>query len=212
MILINVSKAIKYLPMSRNTNKNRQRYDILYDIAVSNNTNIDKIEIDFAIYLANILKLRVEHAIKTQKINGIPMSAIFTKKGVNTITELSSKNDKAGTSMSKIYQKLSDSYNKSKNPINKDKFWTNTGELVKKLKVWKSSKGVNVGFPPNARHTKSQYSKSRAKLDDIVKWMEYGTKKMPARPLFTAVVSHISKNIDVYFVHFIQLKGYKING
>lgn len=175
MILINVTGAVKYLPMSRSTSKNKSRYDIMFDLAVAKKSTVDNQEIEFAIYLAHVIKQRVEHCVKTQTIDGKPMSA--------------------------VYKKLSDRYNNSKPPRTKNKFWVNSGELIKRMRIWKSKSGINIGFPKGKKHPNS-----KANLVDILDWMENGNNKMVARSLFKPIISHISKNIDGYFIHWIKLQ------
>lgn len=178
MVILNVTKAIKYLPLSKDTSKNKGRYDIIYEIALNNKTTTDEIELNFGLYLAKIIFERVQTSIVTQTINGKPMSS--------------------------IYPKLSQKYNNSKPLKARDKFWINTGKLLKQMRVWKSASGVNVGFAPNKKYSHG------AKIGDVAVWLEKGTKFVPPRPLFTPQVVFISKNIDAYFKHFVMLSGYKI--
>lgn len=82
------------------------------------------------------------------------------------------------------------------------KIWEATGELKNNIRSRKSS-GMNVieiSFPKNMKHTGS-----KSTLLEIAKWVEFGTIKMPPRPLFRQIYIYMSKNIRLYIVRFLNL-------
>jgi len=172
--LININSVVTYNPLSKNTSKNRYRLDKISDLANQENIDVDDLLKDFAIYLSNVIKLRLQNAVKKQKIGNKPM-----------------KN---------LYKPLSPSYAKRKTPKNKDKFWIDTGFIIKNLRVYRAGRygDIYIGFPRNVRHPKS-----KTRLYKIIMWLERGTKKQPARPLIKPTVVLVSKNIAVYFNHYM---------
>jgi len=172
--LINISHIMVYRPLSKNTAKNRYRLQKLSDIA--NERGIDTVGLmeDFAIYLATVIKWRLRDAVRMQIVNG--------------------------KSMKRLYKPLSSAYAKRKTSRNRDKFWIDTGFIINNLRVYRAGRrgDIYIGFPRNVRHPKS-----KVKLYNIIRWLEYGTKKQPARPLLKPVVTSVAKNIAVYFNHYI---------
>ncbi|EJF06165.1 hypothetical protein ThvES_00017720 [Thiovulum sp. ES] len=98
------------------------------------------------------------------------------------------------SSMSSKYKPLSNSYNKSK-PINtRNKFWTYSDFLINNLQTYTINNIIHIGYQDSVIHPRTG-----AKANDIIQWLEYGTLSIPARPLFTPIVSRISREIGVYF-------------
>lgn len=126
--LINITKITKYSPLFKQTSKNKSRFLKLDEIAYKYDIEVYELQKMFAIYLARIIAMRVQEAIKTQKINGKSMKSIYTP--------------------------LSSSYKNTKVTKNKNKFWINTEFLVKNLKVYRAGRygDIYIGFPKNVKH------------------------------------------------------------
>lgn len=80
----------------------------------------ERIQDDFAYYLAAVLRAQVQRSIRTQKIGMKQMKY--------------------------IYKPLSDKYKETKEKRNKDKFWINTGTLLDNIRIWRTGNQVRVGF------------------------------------------------------------------
>lgn len=101
----------------------------------------------------------------------------------------------------RVYEPLSDSWVEQKRHQGlKPGFWIATGQLESTIKVWLSPETGRwtIGWPEGVRH------KANPKVDcaDIAKWMERGTVKMPARPLFVPLAESIGKSIVPRFTTF----------
>lgn len=177
MTLINITNALRYSPLSKNNPRNKGRYDTLQDIAVATKRDIDQMELEFAQYIARIIRDRARLFIQTQKIGNRPMSV--------------------------VYKPLNEEYNKSKPQTSKGKFWINSGEFVKKLTAYTNNGRVYVGFP-----NFSIYRKTGVRHQKVLNWLESGNRRVPARPLFTPIVSMVSKNLDQYFNQYLKIMGY----
>lgn len=177
MTLINITKSLKYSPLSKNNTRNKNRYDTLFDIAVATKRNTDQLELEFAQYIARIIRDRARLFVQTQKIGNRPMNV--------------------------IYKPLNENYNKSKPQSSQGKFWINSGELINKLTVYTNIGHVYVGFP-----NFSIYKKTGVRHQKVMNWMEHGNRRIPARPLFTPIVTMISKNLDQYFNQYLKLMHY----
>lgn len=104
-------------------------------------------------------------------------------------------------SMKQVYKPLSTDYQTRKLKVNKDKFWINTGFLVENLQMWKSGNTYRVGFKNSIK-----YPGTNTKLAQVIVWLEKGTKKIPARPLFTVHSKYMMKHIDVFFNHYLKIR------
>lgn len=81
--------------------------------------------------------------------------------------------------------------------------WEATGELKNALKVTIRGRSIVIGFDKRSGH-----KGSKAKLYMIAKWMEYGTIKMPPRPLFRVVYMYMSANVNYFLKKFLREEGY----
>lgn len=104
-------------------------------------------------------------------------------------------------SFKQLYEPLSKPYNESKHPTARGKFWWNTRHLVDSLTVWRTGNVIRIGFKGNA-----YYPGTKVRVLQVVLWMERGTKKMPARPLFTPHARHISRHVSDYFNRYLRLR------
>lgn len=78
------------------------------------------------------------------------------------------------------------------------KTWEATGLLHDSIIYRKRNGYYIVGIDPNKRY------KNGAKVIDIAKCLEYGTSKMPPRPLFRPIFTYIRKNIRRYWKKFLR--------
>jgi len=167
---------VLYKPMSHNTYKNRNRMDILSDLAYELDIDIERLTWEFGKYLAGVISLAVTESIRTQKIG--------SKR------------------MKHLYKPLSDKYKKRKNPKHKDDFWVDTGFLAEHISVYHG--GVHgdlyVGIPASVK-----YTGSGVPVKNVIRYLERGTRTVPARPLFTPILKQVSKNIDTLFNQFISV-------
>lgn len=135
----------------------------------------------FGYYMLQVLKLRVQHSVETQTIDGRRMSL--------------------------LYKQLSKKY-KKKNPRSTDKFWIDTEFLINSIRVWRDPARVSkvyFGIPKNILHPESKVEAYK-----IYKYLEFGTKKhgkqiIPPRPLIYPHLRFIIANKGDYWIYFIKL-------
>jgi hypothetical protein len=72
--------------------------------------------------------------------------------------------------------------------------WEATGQLKNSLKVFSKGSSLTIGFDKRISH-----KGSKAKVYKIAKWMEYGTPRMPPRPLFRVVYMYMSSNMNYFW-------------
>ena len=132
----------------------------------------------FCFYILRVLKLRVQHSIETQTINGRTMKSLYT--------ELSLK-----------YKK--------QNPKNIGRFWKDTEFLMNNIKVWHTDTGRTMfGIPKNIRHPSGvEAYKLFYWLEFGTK--RKGKQIIPPRPLIIPHFRFIIQNISEYWKSFIQL-------
>ena len=126
----------------------------------------------FAVYLGLVIRDRIQQAVKKQLVIGQPMS------------------DK--------YKPLSKAYNDRKPKKTRDRYYENTGWLIKHLKMWQEDGTVYIGYTEKTLHP------SGVPAQDIILWLEKGTKYIPARPLFRPVFKFVTRHIDEYLENFIK--------
>ena len=81
--------------------------------------------------------------------------------------------------------------------------WEATGQLKDSLRVVAPrGKKITIGFDKRLNH-----KGSRTKIWRIAKWMEYGTRRMPPRPLFRMVYIYMSSNISYFWDKFMREEG-----
>lgn len=88
------------------------------------------------------------------------------------------------------------------------KIWIATGQLRDSLKVLKrkGSSDLVIGFNKNSRHKGG----SKPKLLSLSQWLEYGTLRMPPRPLFRLAFIYISKNAGRFYKLFMRNRGVQV--
>jgi len=96
------------------------------------------------------------------------------------------------------WKPLSPSYLEYKNRFGlSTKIWMSTGELYRSLEIFKDKNNkYYVGAPVDTVHSDTDIL-----INDIIKFMEYGTKNIPARPLFTPVRSYMSMTRPFRYVN-----------
>jgi len=108
------------------------------------------------------------------------------------------------TPMKLLYKPLSPKYKKRKNPKHRKDFWINTGTLMSLFRVWKYRHWY-VGIPKYIK-----YKNKKVKASDIIDFLEYGTKYIPARPLFSKNLKLLIKKMPKLTETFIPLFETKI--
>jgi len=169
--VINISNVVQYKPLSRNTKGTRRILDDISDMAYDLNVPQEKILYMFAKFLAETVKHRIKVSVDKQQVLGKPMKS--------------------------VYKPLNNNYKKRKVPKNRNKFWVNTGFLVKNLKVYQARGTLYVGYPKYVKHKSSNVN-----MQMLISFLEKGTKKQPPRPLITPIVRSISKHIDELYDMF----------
>jgi hypothetical protein len=101
------------------------------------------------------------------------------------------------------WEPLSPSYieYKKKNHLS-DKIWEATSLVHDSIGVWRSNKRYVVGIKRNVR-----YPGSNIQAYKIIRMLEFGTSKMPARPLFMPIKRMINKNLREYWEEFLLEEG-----
>lgn len=90
---------------------------------------------------------------------------------------------------------------KSKHGLS-EKIWEATGELKNAIRVYRQGIHYRVGFDRRRKHRHS-----RVKYTNLARYLEYGTRNMPARPLFRNIYNYMSKNIRMYYKNFKLQRG-----
>lgn len=103
-------------------------------------------------------------------------------------------------SMKSLYKPLSKNYRK-KNKDSVGKFWIDTGELIMSMKVWSAGENsIKLGIP-----LYHKLPKSDTPTHMLYNYLEFGTDRIPARPLIHPNLQFLLKNTKVYFTHFLDL-------
>ena len=131
----------------------------------------------------------------------IYLFALYLSRLLRLRIQESVKHQKLGNKpMKQIYKPLSPAYKKTKKWGTKNKFWVNTGWLIENIHVWRQGHDIWVGYGNKVRHPET-----KAKAQNIIIWLEKGTKNIPARPLFTPNFVYVRKNIGRFFKKFVKM-------
>lgn len=82
------------------------------------------------------------------------------------------------------------------------KIWEATEFLRKNIVAYRSNDKYVVGVSKRIK-----YPKTDVHAWKVMFWMEFGTKNMPARPLFRPVATNLRKNIRYHWIQFLKTKG-----
>lgn len=83
------------------------------------------------------------------------------------------------------------------------KIWEATKYLKESIDVWRLRDYYVVGVKRNV-----MYPNSKTPVYKVVRWLEFGTSKIPARPLFMPIKRSISSNIRTYWDKFLREGDY----
>lgn len=87
------------------------------------------------------------------------------------------------------------------------KIWEATGTLKNTIHVFKKGTLIVVGFKQS-----DTYHKTGIKINTIARYLEYGTVKMPARPLFRPLLVYMRKHVSDYYKRYQkELKSKKVS-
>ena len=167
MILIDVIGLKEWQPLSRTNRVDR----LVAEVA---DTDLEKLNHEFAQWLLALLKYQVKQAIKLQKFprQYKPLSPDY-------------RDHKQASGL-------------------KPGFWQATGFLSEELQVWQdpSTRVWHIGWPPTLKHKASpdQFVADIARRLE----QGDPRRKLPARPLFTPLAQNIAKGIFRYFTTFIH--------
>lgn len=87
-----------------------------------------------------------------------------------------------------------------------------TGKLVSHIKAWRWRRGKQetfiVGIPPRAMYTRKskkghtggtdKAASTRTPVVDVARWLEHGTSKMPARPVWFLTFSELLSDMKTF--------------
>lgn len=82
------------------------------------------------------------------------------------------------------------------------KIWEASGVLKDSIQAYKYRDQWVVGIPKHLT-----YPGTTLRIYQVAQYLEYGTSKMPPRPLFRPIVEYLSKNIRRYWDRFLAEKG-----
>ena len=85
-----------------------------------------------------------------------------------------------------------------------------------KLKIWEASSTLklSVGYDIGSNlvtvgvREGSRY-RNGPEILDVAKWMEFGTRKMPARPLFRPIIRYVRSNIQFFYKRYENDKEFR---
>lgn len=81
------------------------------------------------------------------------------------------------------------------------KIWEASGFLKLNIGYNNKTKYIELGINPTARYKNGQ------SVLQIARWLEYGTKRMPERPLFRPTIMYVRKNIRYFYNKFLTERG-----
>ncbi|AMM44839.1 hypothetical protein SP15_040 [Bacillus phage SP-15] len=82
------------------------------------------------------------------------------------------------------------------------KVWEATSVLKDNIKAYRYRDRWVVGIPKSRT-----YPGTSLRVYQVAQYLEYGTTRMPPRPLFRPIVSYLSKNIRRYWIKFLREEG-----
>lgn len=79
---------------------------------------------------------------------------------------------------------LSRDYQERKSLANRNNIYLNTEVMIESMGVWKVGKTYFAGIKKGAAYKNRSRGSSKTTVDAVARWMEFGTRHMPARPLW----------------------------
>lgn len=99
---------------------------------------------------------------------------------------------------------LSEGYKKFKEKLGlSPNIWEATGVLVNSIISYKWMGKYIVGIAPNKK-----YPKSKVSVLYVARCMEFGTRYMPARPLFNPTIRFMRRNVRKYWEKYLEEGGW----
>lgn len=80
--------------------------------------------------------------------------------------------------------------------------WEATSLVKESITYYRSGNSYVVGVNRNLR-----YPNSNVLVYKVIRWMEFGTSRMPARPLFLPVKRKLERNMRKYWTEFLVERG-----
>lgn len=183
-MIIEMSELFRLEIVQQSNDKRKIRFNDPHEVKMwAKYFNVTPTELltAFGFYLLRLLKMRVQHSVETQTIDGMKMAY--------------------------IYRRLSKHY-KKKQPKNTDKFWIDTEFLIRSVRVWRDPQyktKVYFGIPKSIKHPESKLP-----AYVLFKFLEFGTKRngkqiIPPRPLIYPHMRFLLARKADYWVYFIKL-------
>ena len=82
------------------------------------------------------------------------------------------------------------------------KIWEATSLLKESITYYRSGNSYVIGV-----NRRLMYPGSRVPVYKVIRWMEFGTSRMPARPLFMPVKRKLERNMRMYWGEFLRERG-----
>jgi phage gpG-like protein len=82
------------------------------------------------------------------------------------------------------------------------KIWEATSFLKDNITAYRSNDKYVVGV-----NKRIKYPTTEVPAWKVMFWMEFGTTKMPARPLFRPIATNLQKSIRQHWIRFLKTKG-----
>lgn len=103
----------------------------------------------------------------------------------------------------KVWEPLTPEYleYKRKNGLSTN-IWEATSLLKESITTYRSNNSYVVGVDRRLK-----YPGTNVYVYKVVRWLEYGTSRMPARPLFGPVKRRIERNMRKYWETFLSERG-----
>lgn len=83
------------------------------------------------------------------------------------------------------------------------KIWEATSLLKESITYYRSNNSYVIGINP-----RKMYPNSKVPLYKVCRWMEFGTSRMPARPLFLPIKRKLTRNMRKLWNEFLAENGY----
>jgi|DewCreStandDraft_5_1066085.scaffolds.fasta_scaffold24393_2 ribosomal protein S30 len=81
-----------------------------------------------------------------------------------------------------------------------------SGQYIDSIYVYRSDKAYVVGVRPRIHMGAKGLSEGGMKMSLLAKWLEFGTRKMPARPHWRPAFFYVRKNIAKYFHEYMKAR------